>query len=394
MANCYNVAGDSISCSDSNCIGADCSGNYEVGGTVINNPDFGLEGFAGMSQDEFQEWFMGLHDWGSTYEGDASPGVEDPQFIDEEAASQLSELFQGYNTLEELYLRGQNAENRIERQLQLEAWDEATNLMIEEQRSRDEAYADKQKEIFMLNESFDDYAASWANKASITEAVARKKELEGSSIRPGRLLKEEKELLDNTVKDILDDFYAKQDFKDEKMQRKLSMMDTLTANKYNKAILGKEQDKLEREVSLGMQLNKADIKLHDQILNLREDYELDILDTMTELGITGAFFEKPGDSEGVGSMECFQEDENGVCINWQIVDADGNPEVTEEGGGLCNFHCADNCTEQGPCGNLAEGWYWVGYNCCPGSEQPDTLCCPILSTGQCDQDGIPGCECC
>ena len=358
MANCYNVAGDNISCSDSNCIGSDCAGSYEVGGTVINDPDFGLEGFASMSQDEFQEWFLGLHDWGTTYEGDASPGVEDPNFISEGSASELAELFQGYNTLEELYLRGQNTENRIERQLQLEAWDEATNLLIEEQRARDEAFSSKQKELFMLNESFDDYASSWANKASITEAVARKRELEGNSTRPGRLLEEEKELLDSTVTDILDDFYSKQNFKDEKMQRKLFMMDTLTSNKYNKAILGKEEDKLQRQVALNTTLNKADIKLHDQILDLREDYEVDILETITDLGISGSFFEV-NQEQGI-NYECQQWDDTGDCIGWNPVGAlggDSDPDNVDDEG-LCMQMTCDGTITQVNCGEYAQNTYF------------------------------------
>jgi len=387
MANCYNVAGDSTSCSANDCIGSDCSGSYEVGGTVINDPDFGLEGFAGMSQDEFQQWFIGLHDWGTVYEGNANPGVSDPTYIDEDSASQLSELFQGYNTLEEMYLRGQNQENEIERTLQLEAWDEATNLLIEEKNARNQSFTDKQKELFMLNESFDDYVSSWQNKADITESVKRKRDLENQSTRPGRLMSDEKKLMDDTVKDVLNDFYSKQDFQDEKIKAKLSLMDTRTANIYNSSILKKQNDLEERQTKLVNDLNKADVKLHEQILSLREEYELDIYNTIEDLGITGAFFETEYENEPT-NFECLQWSDSGECLNWNesgALGGDSNPDNVQDEG-LCYMTTCDGTTVPVNCGEYSQGHYFVDPDAC---YDPESECIPILNllgqdTGNCD----------
>ena len=192
--------------------------------------------------------------------------------------------------------------------------------------------------------------------------------------------------MDDTVKDVLNDFYSKQDFQDEKIKAKLSLMDTRTANIYNSSILKKQNDLEERQTKLVNDLNKADVKLHEQILSLREEYELDIYNTIEDLGITGAFFETEYENEP-SNFECLQWSDSGECLNWNesgALGGDSDPDnVYDEG--LCFMETCDGTIVPVNCGDNAQGHYLSNPDDC---YDPDAGCIEVYDltgayTGNC-----------
>ena len=410
MANCYNLQGEEISCLDNYCVGEDCTaiggddgnGQNTVGGvnvTTWGNPDnspYGLEGLTNMSSEEFDEWFQDYMPWGETFTGLVNPGAEDPQLVSEQRASFLASLFQGYNPQQEWYINQQMAETEAEQQELYDIWEMNTDMVITQEQNRQLQEKDKKKEIFLMQEDYSTQIQALQNRGELVAATKRKRELDSATGgKEGIYGAQEEKLMESTVNNILDEWYKNEDFEGKRLESKIDLMDLRHTNTVLSMELNKEKNKREKLQELESNLVGREINAHKKILELREDFEADVYSQIATLSATGAFFNN-SDPEEPNNVTCTQVDNNNNCLNWEFTDDAGNTEVTEEGGGLCNFECADGCFDVGPCGDgqIAESIYYEpGINCCPGADNDDSPpnCCSYNILGQCVQDGYCSC---
>ena len=376
MANCYNIAGNEVSCTHNQCIGTDCfqsSGSSEsAGGVQWTSTDFGLSDLYDMSEDEFQQWFAGYLPWGEEFTGLTIEGADNPTLVDQEGAEYLATLFQGYDWYQELYIRGQQQETAAEQQELYDVWDMNTDLLLASKAAREDNLKNKKKDLFLAQEDFNTQVSSWDNKAAILKAVGSVQDAKNKDTKEGIANAKNELYLEDTVDMILDDFYNKQNFNDLKMDNRVDLLDIRHTNKVLTDQLDKDQKALVNAAKKTSNIMKGELSALDSILDLRDEYEASVYDQLALMGSTGAFFETPYETVPE-NWECSQWADDGSCYGWDLSDAlidnesDGDAST---GGDLCMFNCADGCSQQADCNGLASGWYATSANCCPGND-PD-----------------------
>jgi len=393
MANCYNISGQEISCGNSNCIGTDCNGQNssnadEAGGVVWNSTDFGLSGLYDMNEDEFQEWFGDYLPWGEEFTGMTIEGADNPTLVDAEGAEYLATLFQGYDWFQELFIRGQLAESNAEQEEMFNVWDMNTDILMASKHNRELDLKEKKKELFLAQEDFNTKVSSWKNRAEILKTVVAIRASQNKDTKEGIRDKKNQMYMEDTVNQILDEFYMNQNFADLKMDNRLTLMDTRHDNKVLTEQLDKDQKKIVANSKKNERIMKNELSALDKVLDLRDEYEASIYDQLALMGSTGAFFETEYD-DVPQDWSCFQWNDDGSCNGWNLTEIFNDNESDGDastGGDLCIYHCADGCSQEVQCNGLASGAYLGDQNCCPNNDTggSDGGCSPSYNIlGQC-----------
>ena len=375
MASCYNIEGVEIECSHGACIGSDCwegtfTGGSTSGGVNMgsNYNNYGLEGLAGMTQEDFQEWFLDYQDWGETFEGLTNPGAEDPTLISESEALIMSQYFQGYNEWFEGWLNTESAENALQMNELFDLWNDSTDVLIAEQNQRSLDIKDKNKELFMMQEKFQDQINSWDNRNQILEQVKNIRAIQGGMTKEGLQSKREMELYEGAIEDTLSDWYRNQNFQDKKLTNKLSLLDERLRGENEKRMLDKHRESLIKDARMDESISQMELSNLKRIVNLRDEYEGEVYDMLADLASSGAFYATP-DAIIPSNFGCNQYDNNGQCISWDVTDAMADNESDGGGGGdVCQYNCADGCNYLVDCNGMPSGSYYTSANCCDGSD--------------------------
>jgi hypothetical protein len=119
-----------------------------------------------------------------------------------------------------------------------------------------------------------------------------------------------------TVDNILNEFYGRRGIAENQIKADLDKMDLTREYENTKRQYRKDLLYLEKFNALEGDKSLMDLDLKEQVLKMREAYEVDIWNQMSDMAIQGLFVEDQMDDPVEWDFYCSQYSTYGNCIEW------------------------------------------------------------------------------
>jgi len=394
MANCFDLSGNEITCSEAGCIGPDCIGGEGVGGINMPSEWEGnlSEGFWDMTEQEFTEWWAQHYEWGTEMTGYTQHNEDNPSLIDLPDALQLSNLFSGYSSYEEAmntFLT--NEENQMQEAM-YNAFSDSADEILEDKIDRLEDIEDIQEDLLDIQAEGTKKLTALQRENAQLQLGKTKKEILSSQTREGRFGDIALEEYEQEVMDIFKDFGLKNQSINKSLAASKEILHTGVDTTEDKAKAALDYSKAVKLQQLDSSSKKREYANYQRMWELRSMHEASVWDTLTELTTTGALFTSPDDPGGyVSQVNYCTHTTNGICDGWNYSGSLGGNSQSDSGemdeDNQCFITCCES-TGQGmwvDCGNNAAGYYLSPDTCCPGQSGNNSglVPCTVAVNGAC-----------
>ena len=395
MSQCYNYEGNPTPCDSDLCIGTDCHGNewYQdtFGSTgVYEDSTEGLWEFD--TQEEFNEWFMSQYNWGEPFDMFGEEGDEVPHAISEEDALHLTTLFQQYNAWNEVVAQDNYRKDIQDAQEMYQLFEQNTEAALIEQELLADQGLELQIDSNFLRQEYEDEMAAIENKnfkLAIQDEIDQQDTLKASKGLSAYDQTTEDKLMAEEVLSAFDKYSRDKSDRKKNVDRQIDLLQSVHDHTSNLATANLERTLDTKELQKDVATEGLWRNTKDKIKGLREEYEVNIYQTLANMASAGAFLE------------------NAEMGPWNPI---GDP--VPDDSGSCTMHCNDECYYTYQCGPTeAVGMYYTSGDCCSFAEDLDEVnedgtyltayCCPYTTGGgQCGGDccfgydeGYFGCWC-
>jgi hypothetical protein len=249
-----------------------------------------------------------------------------------------------------------------------DTWSENTwNAMIEEEFFADQGVDIRNRQNALMSD-YQQSLNSLENKSNKLKLQEEKKKYESIKASKGQHTEdvEADKLYREEILDAFNQYTNTEDDRKRKVTRQMN--EILRAKDASKALKRIKTHRIAEDKLLNKDLTVQSLwrSTKNKIMDMREDYEVNLYNQMAQLASSGAFFE------------------------YAEPDAGYFGAAVEEWEG-CRITCDDGCEMDIACGDVnAAGEYWGAGNCCP-DENGDQVYEPACDEFGCAAWGLTGC---
>ena len=361
MSNCYDYSGNETNCQDEFCIGSDCANAPNMEDPTFEDVGMGgTEGLWDMDGEGFQEWFEDLYDWGEPYAMFNEDGGDVPHWIDLEDAQKFTTIFQQYNNYNEILAQTQFFRDQNDADALYATWAEnAHNALLDEEFWANEGVDIRNRHNLLMSD-YENALASIENKNNrlMLNEDRKKRESVKSSKGLHDVETEEDKLYREEVLDTFEDYSNNQDRKKRDLFNRMNDLERAKDARIDLSRVKTERIAADKLLNKDLTVKSLWRSTKNKIIDMREEYEANLYNTMASLASAGAFMtmEPPSYSWTLDPVDDFQG---------------------------CTAQCQDGCDTYVDCGSMSAGFYFVNYDCCDEEPGQETNACIVTGTGQC-----------